>query len=548
MQSFFVGGLLKDYKLSCWQILSFAIIALFSIIFFDFLYRLLQPVGENWLHVRTYLLPSYIQETLLLCLAVGVGVSVLGAILAWLVTMFEFPASKYLAFLMLLPLTIPPYIGGYTYANILSYTGIVQITFRKFGYNIGKYIDIMNMYGAVAMFVLFLLPYVYIVVSSYFHKQSSAYLETSRLLGANEWRIFRKVLVPLARGPIIAGTTLALLEVLSDYGVVSYFGLGTLSAAIFNSWFGLGDVNLALRMAGVLLLLVAIFTLGERWSRRHMRYTGTTKSAPLHKKRLHGSYAWVATLLAYGYVLFAFFIPTLQLLYWSYLSYKDVLTMEFVELALASLSLAIITSLLVVIISVIIANNHRLNRSALSSLYSNITLIGYSVPGTVVAIIMIKFFIDLDLLLAPVYHFFLNNPPTLLLSMSIIMLVAGYIIRFLGVGFQPIEGGFEKMGKAYYEAGVLLGKTDLQTFFRIDLPLLKPALISGFSLVFVDIIKELPLALFLRPFNFHTLATRVFNYANDEQVIEGAIPSLFIIVISAIFIAFLYFYTKEEEC
>lgn len=534
---------------SSWGAVSSIFIACIGIIFFDFIYQLFTPVGENWEHIKKYLLQSYIQDTLLICLIVALSVAMLGTTLAWLVATYRFPGSSILPFLLLLPLSIPPYIGAYIYVDIFSYTGALQKLSQKYNWSFLNFsLDIVNIYGASVIFILFLLPYVYLVVSSCLQKQSSAYLENARLLGASEVRIFVRVLAPLARGQIVGGTTLVLMEVLSDYGVVSYLGLTTLSTGIFNSWFGLGDITIALRIAAILLVVVVGVIVIERWSRLNIRYSSTTtKTAPLVKKQLSRFWGIVATIGAYGYIALAFIIPTLQLLYWSYLSYEKVLTKEFFMLAFSSISLASVSAFIIICISVIIANYHRLARTNISAIYSNITLFGYSIPGTVIAIVMVMFFVDLDRTLGPIYRYFSPNAPTLLLSMSLMMLTTGYIIRFLGVGFQPIEAGFEKIGKAYHEAGKILGAKGSRVFLKVDLPMLKPALISAFILVFVDIVKELPLALFLRPFNFHTLATRVFNYANDEQIIEGAIPSLCIIIISASLLGIIYGYTKKEE-
>jgi iron(III) transport system permease protein len=228
------------------------------------------------------------------------------------------------------------------------------------------------------------------------------------------------------------------------------------------------------------------------------------------------------------------------------MTYRDILNSDFFILIYNSLSVAILSSLLIVVMAVIIANYTRINDGFLSKLYSKITLIGYSIPGAVIAITVILFFVDVDKKLGWLYRIFNPDAPTLLLSMSIVMLIFAYMIRFLAVGFQSIEGGFEKIGNKFFEASRTLGYGVTKTFFLVDLPMLKPAILSGLALVFVDIIKELPLALILRPFNFHTLATKVFEYANDEMMFEASVPSLIIIAVSFAAIFMLYKVVDKE--
>ena len=541
---------MRKIKFNGWAILSTIFILMIVLPNINVISHLFSKPNENWYHIKEFLLKDYIINTVIICIFTGLLTMILGTSLAWLVSAYEFPMRKFFRWALILPLSIPPYIAAYTYSGMLSYTGFIQ-TFLRNNLNMEvsqKYFDIMSIPGAIFIFTIFLLPYVYMVVRSYLEKQSASLIENARLLGENSIGVFFRVVVPISRVVIVSGVTLVILEVLSDYGVVSYFGISTFSTAIFKSWFSMSDVNSAIRLAAILLVAVFIVMNGEKFSRRRKKYSSTnTKIRPLSRKKLNKFYGTLAFLYCAIILALGFIIPTLQLLKWALISYSKVLNLDFLTLMYNSLWVAIVSSLLIVIMSVIIANYTRINDNLLSKLYSKLTLLGYSIPGAVIAITMVIFFVDLDKNLAWLYKMFDPNSPTLVLSMSLVMLVFAYLVRFLAVGYQGIEGGFEKIGKKFYEASRTLGYSKTKTFFLIDLPMIAPSIVAAFSLVFVDIVKELPLALLLRPFNFHTLSTKVFEYANDEMIIEASIPSLIIILLSFMTILVLYKMLDKED-
>ena len=541
---------MKKIKFNGWALLSTIFMLMIVLPNIDVIVHLFQEPNENWYHIKEYLLQDYIKNTITIALFTGILTMVIGTSLAWLVSAYEFPMRKYFRWALALPLAIPPYIAAYTYAGMLGYTGGIQTFLRnKLNMEVNqKYFDIMSIEGAIFIFTIFLLPYVYMVVRAYLEKQAASLVESARMLGENAIGVFLRVVVPISRGVIVAGVTLVVLEVLSDYGVVSYFGIQTFSTAIFKSWFSMSDVDSAIRLAGILIVGVFIVMTSEKLLRGRKRYSSTnTKVRPLTRKKLTRMKAALAFLSCFIILALGFLIPTLQLLKWALMSYSKVLNMDFFNLVYNSIWVSGVSSLLVIVMAIIIGNYTRINNNLLSKLYSKITLIGYSIPGAVVAITIVLFFVDIDNKMSWLYKIFDPNAPTLLLSMSLVMLVFAYMIRFLAVGYQSIEGGFDKIGKKFYEASRTLGYSRTKTFFRVDLPMIKPAIISGFALVLVDIIKELPLALLLRPFNFNTLATKVFEYANDEMIVEASVPSLLIILVSFIAIYMLYKVGDKEE-
>ncbi len=541
---------LKAKYLNIWSVFSFVFILgiiLSNLLVFT---SLLQPPSENWQHIKDFLLADYITNTLLLITFTAVFTFLIGTTLAWLISFYDFPLRKFFKWAFILPLAIPAYIGAYTYTGLLNYTGIIQSSLRNSFdfYANPKLFDIMNIWGAVYIFTLFLLPYVYTIVSSFFQNQSASLIESARLLGRKPLNILFTVLLPLARPAIIGGVSLVVLEVLNDYGLVQYFGIPTFSTAIFKSWFGMGDIDSAIRLAASLLIIVFfILTLEKLLRGRKKVDSSTAKIRSITLQKLSGSKSMLAFIYSSLVFSLSFLIPILQLIYWSLITYNNILSNRFWQLLWNSIFVALVATCIIIFASVIIANFQRISGTKLSKAYSKVTTFGYSIPGAVIAIGVMVLFISLDQKLFWFYKIVNPESAKLVLSMSIAMLIFAYVIRFLAIGFNSVQTGFEKIGKKFFEASRILGMTTTKTFLRIDLPMLKPALFGGFVLVFVDVLKELPLTLILRPFNFDTLATKVYQYASDEMIPEAAVPSLIIIAVSLISIFFLNKMIIKEE-
>ncbi|PRO67013.1 ABC transporter permease [Alkalicoccus urumqiensis] len=500
------------------------------------LIRLFQPASENWAHIQEYMLLGYTVDTLTLAFFTGVFSIAVGTTLAWLVSAYEFPFRNTLKWALLMPLAIPPYIGAYAYHGMLNYTGIVQRTFRNtFDVDVNQqYFDIMNMPGAVFIFTIFLYPYVYAITRAFFARQATTLIENARVLGSGPVRTFFRIVLPVSRAAIVGGVTLVMLEVLNDYGVVSYFGIQTFSTAIFQTWYAFDDLDSAIRLAGILMGLVLTFLLLEKVLRGRRQYSySTAKVSPLTPQVLKGWKKWTALGFTGTVFLLGFILPILQLLYWGVLTYEAIFSAQFLALIRNSTLAAGISATLVVIFAVIIANFTRVSPGWFSTITARFTVLGYSIPGAVIAVGVISLFIFTDEQLQPVYEAS-GASTALVLSTSLIMLVFAYVIRFMAVGYNSIESGFEKIGRRYSEASRTLGMSWTQTFLKVDLPMMRAAIFSGFILVFVDILKELPLTLILRPFNFETLASTAYRYASDERIQETAVPSLFIILVSGI--------------
>ncbi|MBS4190635.1 iron ABC transporter permease [Bacillus sp. FJAT-49705] len=536
----------KDFN-SWWMIsIIGAAVILLPILFIFF--SLFQEPNENWFQIREYLLKTYVANTVILVLLTGIFTAILGVSLAWLVAAYDFPLKRFFRWGLLLPLAIPPYIAAYTYKTMFSYTGVIQTTLRnQFNYQIDpEILSISSLRGAIFIFTFFLFPYVYIMTKAFLESQSSSFFENARLLGRKPISIFVKVVLPLSRPAIVAGAVLVIYEVLSDYGVTSYFGIHTISTAIFQTWFGMYDIDSAMRLAAWLMVIILGMFILERLLRQRRRYHLNNKSRPLVPMKLKGFKA--AAAFAYCSIVFliGFLIPLIQLIAWAKLTFSKVWDETFITLFFQTIFVAAIATVLILFLSVVVANVCRRHTTG-SYILAKLTTTGYSIPGAIIAIGVLAMFITLDKWLAPLYSYIGLGDAPLILSLSLVMLIVGYVIRFMATGFNAVEVGYEKIGTKFSEASRLLGFGMTKTFFKVDLPLIKGALVSGFILTFVEICKELPLALLLRPFNFDTLATKTHQYAKDELIHEASISSLMIIGISILSVVVFQMIDKKVQ-
>lgn len=534
------------YHFHVWAVLSTIFIAIVLIPNVLIGVHFFTETNENWAHIQQYLLKNYIYSTTVIALFTALAAMLIGTSLAWLVTVYRFPLRDFLRWGLILPLAIPPYIGAYAYHGLLNYTGIIQSTLRN-SFDIyihPQYLNIMNIPGAVFIFTLFLFPYVYTITKSFYENQSASVIENARLLRGNSKTIFFRVALPISRTAIVGGVVLVVLEVLNDYGVAHYFGIQTFSTAIFRTWHGMRDLDSALKLAGALMLFVIVVLVLERLLRGSKRYEyATAQVRPVQPIPLQGGRKWLVFAYCFGVFIVAFIVPLLQLAQWLLLTYRNIWSGEFFTLVYNSVTVAAVASLIIVVIALVIANFTRLNRGWTAKIFSRATTLGYSVPGAAIAIAVLTLFMIIDGQAARIAAA-LGLDGGIVLRTTLMMLVFAYMIRFLAVGFNTIESGFEKVGSSFTEASRALGWSTVQSFFKVDLPMLKGTVFSAFILVFVDILKELPLTLFLQPFNFSTLATQAYRYANDEMVQEAALASLLIILISAMCI---YFFHKVLE-
>lgn len=522
-------------KMNGWTLLSSVIVILILMPTLDILLNVFKKPNSNWFHIQEFLLKEYTLNSLKIAFFTGIFTLVIGVTLAWLISMYNFPLRNFFKWALILPMAIPAYIAAYTYSGMLSYTGIIQTTLRNnFDLTLDpKYFDIMSINGVIFIFTFFLYPYIFITTKSFLENQSSALIENARILGHKPLSIFVRVILPISRTAIVGGLTLVILEVFSDYGVVNYFGVNTFSTAIFKTWFGMGDIDTAVKLAGILMTVVVALMLFENLLRGRKRYSFTTgKLKPIKRVKLSGVKGALSTAFCFVVFSLGFLIPLMQLIYWGSMSYKKIINERFFELLQNTVVVAGIATIIVMLFAIIVGNFCRLNKGKVSKAFSKIVTLGYSIPGAIIAIGVIVFFIGIDRALVGLYESFGINDRTLVLTGSAVILIFAYVIRYLAVGFNNVEAGFNKVGNKFFEASRMLGFGVTKTFLKVDIHMIKGAVLGGAILTFVDILKELPLTMTLKPFNFETLATQTYKYAIDERLPDAAIPALVIILVS----------------
>ncbi len=504
---------------------------------------------DNWEHLLKFLLGEAVITTLWLALLSVLGAGVLGVLGAWLVSCFDFPFRKTFEWLLVLPIAIPPYIAAYVYAGMLSYTGSVQATARSWGLHIPQnWLDIMSLPGTVFIFVITLYPYVFIIVRSFLKQHSSQFIENARVLGYDSRRILLKVILPLIRVPLMGAMVLVLMETVSDFGVVKYYGLQTVSTLIFNAWFGMRDLGLAGRLSLGLLVVILIIQSIEEWLRGKKGYSiGSGKSGELRPMKLRGFSAALVTVFLTAVFGIAFAIPVGQMIFWSVLAWEKVDAARILSVFGSTATMSTLAALIILALSVMIGHRTRFLGIRLSQVVIRMTQVGYSIPGSIIAVGTLILFVSLDGLLYPVYQAFNPDTKKLILSSGLVMLLFAYIVRYMAIGYSAVQAGFIKIGNRFREASGILGYSPGQTLIRVELPMLQRSLVAGFILVFIDVLKELPLTLLLRPFNYDSLATLVYVYAGDERIHEASIPSLAIVCISLLAVILLEIVTHRKK-
>ncbi|MBL6927607.1 MAG: iron ABC transporter permease [Rhodospirillales bacterium] len=494
----------------------------------------LTPSDDIWSHLVSTVLPGYVWTTLQLMALVGVGTFIIGVGSAWVVSTCRFPGKRVFEWAMLLPMAMPAYIIAYVYTDILEYAGPVQAMLREFfGWTTKReywFPEIRSLGGAASMMTLVLYPYVYLLSRAAFMEQSVCVLEASRVLGRGPWRSFFSVALPLARPAIVIGLSLVLMETLNDFGTVDFFAVGTFTLGIYDVWLNMNNIAGAAQLAGVLLLFVAFLVLSERFGRRKQKFHHTTsKYKALPGYQLTGARAVLATAGCALPVLLGFALPAAVLASYAAIHFDDAANAEVLRHAGNSLLLSTIAATIAVAIGIFMAYAVRLRGEAVLKVMVRLASLGYAVPGSVLAVgIMVSlgaFDNGVDAYMRETF----GISTGLLLSGTIAAVTFGYLVRFLALSFGTVEASLGKITPSMDGASRSLGHGTFSTLRRIHLPLIRGSMLTAVMLVFVDCMKELPITVILRPFNFHTLATYVHQFASDEQLGEASLAALAIV-------------------
>ncbi|WP_422674151.1 ABC transporter permease [Billgrantia antri] len=525
-------------RLSPWTLLILAVALVVALPVIAVLAHIVMPTQGVWQHLASTVLGRYLSNTFYLAIAVGVGSMVIGTGSAWLVVMCRFPGRRLFEWALLLPLAVPTYVIAYAYTDFLQYAGPLQSWLRElFGWGHGDYLfpDIRSLGGAATLITLVLYPYVYLLARAAFLEQSVCVLDVGRTLGRGPWSLFATVAVPLARPAIVGGVSLVLMETLNEFGAVQFFGVDTFTTGIYRTWFGLGEQVAAAQLAACLLLFVIALVLLERWSRGKRKYFHTTnRYQQLPEFRLRGWRAVAAFTACALPVLVGFLIPCGLLLQMAIAKGDTLLGTRFLDFAWNSLTLAITASLIAVGLAVILSYGVRLHDSPLTRIATRIASMGYAIPGSVIAVGILIPFAWLDNALNSWLHAHYGKIVGLIFSGSAFILVYAYVVRFLAVSFNTVEASLGKVTPSMDAASRTLGQTPVGTLKRIHTPIMRGSLIAAGILVFVDVMKELPATIILRPFNFDTLAVRAYSLASDERLAEASTASLAIVAVGII--------------
>ncbi len=484
-----------------------------------------QVLGE----MASTVLPGYVATSLGLCLVVGVGVAVLGTATAAAVTLFDFPGRRSFEWALLLPLAMPAYVVAYAYTDFLQFAGPLQTWVRAtFGLQGRVFPEVRSFWGAACVFIVSLYPYVYLLARAALSERASHLMEVARLLGAPLARRVREVALPLARPAIAAGVALALMETLADFGVSSYFGIQTFTAGIYKAWLAQDNRIAAAQLATVLLLVVAALLTLERRAQRRLRFAtpraGRAGSADAQPVRLQGRASVLAWWLCALPILLGFVLPVLFMLRplaadWSVLPWD-----RFVQWSFNSMRLGLISAVLAVALALLMGFCLRRSPDVVTRGVVQLAGLGYAVPGAVIVVG----------LLLPVGWLQSARPEWGVggwVTATVLGLVWAYLVRFVSVALQSVQSGYARIPASLDDSARMLGTAGLALLVRVHWPLLRRSSLAAALLVFVDVMKELPATMVLRPFNTDTLAVVAYQLARDERLGEAALPSLALVLV-----------------
>lgn len=487
---------------------------------------------EIWVHLLQTQLLQLIGNTLMLVAGVGTGVVLLGVSLAWLTSMCDFPGRRWLDWALMLPFAIPAYVLAFVMIGLLDFSGPVQTLLRGWLGSDFRMVSIRSTGGVILVLVLVFYPYVYLLARSAFMAQGRGLMEAARVLGQSPWQGFTKIALPMARPAIGAGTALAIMETLADFGAVSVFNYDTFTTAIYKTWYGFFSLQTATQLASVLLLFVFLALFAERRAQGSRRFPGVDRPRPGAIYRLRGPKAWLAS----GYCLLvlsvAFIIPVIQLVYWLLEGGMAHLDSRYWSLIRNTLLLGAMAAALTVSLGILLALARRLQPIRRVRTAVAVSNLGYALPGSVLAVgIMFAFsWID-NAFLIPLRGWLGVEQPAPLLLGSLFALLLAYLIRFMAVAYGPLDTSLARIRPSLPEAAQSLGQSGWAVFRRIYLPLLLPGILSAGLLVFVDVLKEMPATLLMRPFGWDTLAVRIHGLTTEGNWERAALPALTLVLV-----------------
>jgi len=494
------------------------------------------PSEPIWDHLRSTVLPGYIANSLALMALVGVGTGLIGTGGAWLVVMYDFPAKRWLQWALLAPMALPGYIAAYALVDFLEYAGPVQTSLRAlFGWQSARdywFFEIRSLWSAAFVLTLALYPYVYLLTRAALREQSASLTEVARALGCSPRAVFWRVALPLARPAIAAGMAIAMMETLADFGTVNFFAVQTLTTGIFTTWLQGYNAGGAAQIACIILALVLVLAAAEKMSRRQRRYHAlNARRTPHQPVALRGLRAWLAALACFAPFALGFVLPIAVLANQGIAHFGAWADAALWRAALHTVVLGAVTASITLGAALVLVYGVRLSSRRLPRLLLPVATIGYAAPGAVLAIGVLIPLAALDNWLADGMEALFGGRFGLLFTGSIAALVLAYTVRFFAIGQGAVDSALGRVTPSMDMAARSLGRNAGQVLGAVHLPLIRGSLQVGALLIFVDVVKELPATLILRPFNFETLATHVYNQASLENLPQGAPAALLVALV-----------------
>ena len=522
-------------RLSYWSSLPLAVLVVFTAPILIVILSLFGGFSENWFHIFDYLIFDYVKSSLILVLGVTSIVLAVGTVTAWIVTTYNFPGKRLFEWALILPLAIPPYILAYTFTGLFDPFGDANNLARSlFGMdsNFVLFPNVRNIYGAIIVFGFTLYPYVYLVSRSAFINLSRSMQESARLLGLSQFQVFYKLSLPLIRPAVIGGLMLVVMETLSDFGAVDHFAIQTFTTGIFRTWYGLYDLQTAMQLASLLLLVIVIFYILERNNRGNEIYSSSNSTfSPNIEQNLYGINAFLAFSLCFTPIFIGFLLPIIELSMWAYEVNLKFFNANFINTFTNTIGLSLVTGVICAALALLINFSVRYKPLFVINRLSSLLSVGYAVPGLILAVGIVQLFVYLD---SSVF-----SSLDVVLTGSLLGLILAYVIKTYALANSSIESGYERISNSLDDSSKILGTVGWSLLRKIHMPLLKTSILTSILLVMSDVIKELPATLILRPFNFETLAVSTYVYASEERMIQAAAPAIAIVMTGLIPIFFL---------
>ena len=492
---------------------------------------------------------EYISNSLILLLGVLIMTLIIGVTTAYLVSFYSFPFSNFFKWALILGFAVPPYIYAYSltafFENYGTAYSILKSLFGDANYN--KYIPKFDgMLGAILSISFSIYAYVYILTRASFYYQSNNLIELGKNLGFSKLKSLFKIIIPSARPAIVAGLSLVAMETLSDFGAVDFFSINTLTTAIYNSWLSFDDLAFSNQLSFYLLIFIFGLFIIEKFSRRSAKYHSPLQGGFKTRKKieLYGLNSFFAFLLCFIIFFLSFIFPISQMLYWTIIYPKNFFDLNIYDLILNTLLLVSLSSIILIIFSFISNYGNRVSKSKILNFLTTISISGYALPGIILAVAYITFVAWFDNTI--ISYFEIQSIKKIFIG-SILGLVLAYFVRFYSLSCNGIKSSYEKINKTLDETAYLAGYSKLKTILNIHIPYLRSSIFFVIILISLEIIRELPITLILRPFNFETFATTAYIYASQDLLEAAAVPSLFLVLIASLFILLISRYILKEE-